>query len=325
MKSMLHTAELKGKKEDVLDILVDVNKWPNIFPPCRAATVLKQDCNEQIIEITASANGTPMTWKSKRRLDIENGVIEFEQIETSSLLKCMKGVWRVFDTSYGTLVSLEHQFEISDTIRHNPFEIRTRHEAEKFISSSVDNNSRSELASIKRNVEDKIHGEFLRANKYQFKESVMIKASALDVYNFLWDAELWPKILPHCSDMKVLYNDGANQELVMEVAVQGGKERIRTIRHKQSDNSIKYFQPAPPPVLRAHTGEWLIESVDDGVRVISSHEVQLAHEGVRRTWGDIDEHEAIKRVSNAINGNSRMTLDAARTILERSIQGGNKQ
>jgi len=103
----------------------------------------------------------------------------------------------------------------------------------------------------------------------------------------------------------------------MTIDVRGREERLRSIRRCTPTSSITYFQPEPPPVLRRHSGEWLLEpSRSGGVRVVSRHSVELRPEGVEKTWGGITKEEALAKVAHAVNENSRSTMLAIKSRIE---------
>ena len=313
-----HSIEVKANINDAYELCRDVTKWPELFPPCISANIVKQNGNEQVITISARANESVMNWESVRKLIPDQRTIKFEQIKPSSLLKDMKGVWRFFPTKQGVLINLEHQFSIKEDVKGLVHGIDNSLQAVEFMKRSVNENSVKELNAIKEVLEKKDSMENSQGRKV-FKESVIMKAPVEKIYRLLRDADKWPEILPHCEAMEVLYDDGENQELIMTVKVRGENERIRTIRHCSPNRLISYFQPNPPPVLTAHIGQWLLEPQKDEVVVTSQHEVSLNPQGIAAIWGDVDELTALERVKNAINENSRTTMK----VIENYLKGQN--
>ena len=45
---------------------VPPTKWPELFPPCKAAAIVEQHGNRQLIEVSADANDERFTWRSLR-------------------------------------------------------------------------------------------------------------------------------------------------------------------------------------------------------------------------------------------------------------------
>ncbi len=316
MISTTHSIEIDSSKEDAMDMIANVSAWPAVFPPCQRASIIEDKKGRQLIEITALANGVAMTWRSKRVIDLDNNVISFEQVSPSPLLKKMTGEWRFLPTEKGVRVELDHAYEVKNDVSGLVQDVATVEDAEAFILRSVNENSNKELASIKSALENR---EKVESRMYDFGESVVIDADKADILEILWRAEKWPEVLPHCSGMEVNYDDGFNQELVMTVDVNNEKEVIRTVRHRRSNYSIEYFQPSPPPALKIHTGEWVLEEKEYGVRVSSLHRVVLNKEGVSNLWGDISEDDAYARVKTAINNNSMQTLEQVKSICESKL------
>ncbi|WP_437895478.1 aromatase/cyclase [Sorangium sp. So ce124] len=311
-----HTIEVAADVEDAYALSADVEKWPQIFPPCKAAKVIERSERTQLIEITALANGKLMTWRSIREFFPQQRAISFRQVQPSPLLSAMEGFWRFFPLQTGTLIVLEHRFEIKPDVRGLIDGVSTPEEAQSFMSKSTDTNSKRELQAIKQVLESKtIPG---RDNELygEFEEEMTIAASPEAVYPLLARAQDWPQVLPHCHGVEMRYDDGQDQEFIMTVDVKGQMERIRSIRHCTPNSSISYFQPEPPPVLRRHSGKWLIERVPGGVRVVSWHAVELKPEGMKKIWGDISPSDALARVTKAINDNSRGTMLAVKARTE---------
>ncbi|WP_437286183.1 aromatase/cyclase [Sorangium sp. So ce406] len=321
MRFHQHTIEVAADVDDAYALSTDVERWPQIFPPCKGAQVIERTDRSQLVEITALANGRLMTWRSIRELSPEQRAISFRQVQPSPLLSAMEGTWRFFPVQTGTLIVLEHRFEVKPHVRGLVDGVSTPEEAMSFMSSSTDTNSKRELQAIKRALESKTLQGLHGALAGEFEEELLIAASPEAVYPLLARAQDWPQVLSHCHGVEVRYDDGQYQEFVMTVDVKGQEEHIRSIRQCTPNASISYFQPEPPPVLRRHSGKWLIERAPGGVRVVSWHAVELKPEGVKRLWGDISMSDALTRVSRAINDNSRGTLLAIKERAEERTQG----
>jgi aromatase len=314
MHYMQHQIEIDANVERAFGFIRDVEGWPSIFPPCRAARVVEQNGNRQLIEITALANGRVMTWRSERELDLEARHIGFRQVQPSPLLERMEGDWRFYPTASGTLVVLEHRFEVKARPEGLVDGVTTQQEALEFMARSTDENSRRELQALKSALEAR--PEQAQEFRTEFEESLTIAAPVEQVYALLQRAADWPELLPHCRSVDLRYDDGRNQEFVMTVDVRGTEEHIRTIRRCARNASITYFQPEPPPLLSQHVGEWRVEQVPGGVRVVSWHVVELRPDRVKAMWGDISPREALRRVEDAINANSLGTMKAIKARVE---------
>lgn len=319
MEIMQHQIEIAAKVDDAFSLCRDVESWPQVFPPCKSAKVLEQDSNQQLIEISALANGRLMTWRSRRQLFDEAKVITFEQVAPSPLLARMEGAWRFFPLEGRTLVALEHRFAVKGEVRGLVAGVATQADALSFMTRSTDVNSRRELRAMKKVLEARDQEQVPPEACAEFEEELFIRAAPQQVYALLKNARDWPSVLPHCAGIDLRYDDGVDQEFVMVVKVAGEDETIRTVRHCTDHCRIRYFQPQPPPPLARHRGEWLVEGIDGRAVVVSRHEVVLDPEKVRRLWGDLSLEDATKRVVDAINNNSRGTMLA---IQEKLAKGG---
>jgi aromatase len=76
MSLLRHSTQIKTTDMDkVFQICVNVENWPNIFPRCIKASVLKLENNEQLIEITGNINDSIITWQSVRPIDYASRTI----------------------------------------------------------------------------------------------------------------------------------------------------------------------------------------------------------------------------------------------------------
>ncbi len=312
MHLMEHHIEIDADVEAAYKLCLEVERWPQIFPPCKAARVIEQDERSQLIELTALANGQPMTWRSRREIFRDSRVITFRQVKPSPLLSWMEGVWHFFPLRKGTLVVLEHRFDVKEQLdaNHGIQGVTNPKEALEFMTRSVDTNSQRELSAIKEYLERDSSKSATHAWRRQFEEQLVIAARPEAIFELLKRADEWPRLLPHCHSVEMVYDDGHNQEFIMTVSTQAGQERIRTVRHCNPSSCVSYFQSEPPPLIRIHTGEWLLEPVSGGVRVTSRHLVELKPDKVKQFWGELSAQEALDRVEKAINANSRGTMQA---------------
>jgi aromatase len=318
MYRMKHQIEIDAPVKLAFELIRYVECWPAIFPPCKAARVLEEDGGRQLIEISALANGQLMSWHSEREVHPEVRHISFRQVRPSPLLERMEGDWHFHALSSGTLAVLEHRFAVKPRPHGLVEGVSTEQEAHDFMVRSTDQNSQHELQALKQFLEAKERATTKPPPpRAEFEESLTISAPPERVYELLQLAVEWPRLLPHCRAVDMRYDDGRNQEFVMTVDVRGSDERIRTIRRCNTHGqNITYFQPEPPPVLRVHTGEWRVEPVPGGARVVSWHAVELAPEKAKELWGDIGTAEALRRVANAINANSLGTMQAIKARVE---------
>ena len=311
-----HQIEVSAGAEHAYALCLHAERWPEIFPPCKGVRIIEQTERSQLIEISALVSGHLMTWRSRRELQPEARVITSEMVRPPPLLDGMEVTWRFFPLGSGALVVLEHRFSVKAEVRGLVAGVSTPAEALAFMERSIDENSKRELLAMKQALEASKRAGQRSELSGEFEEELTIAGPIEAVYGLLERVRDWPGLLPHCRAVEVRYDDGRDQEFMMTVDVRGREERLRSIRRCTPTSSITYFQPEPPPVLKRHAGEWLLEPAPGGVRVVSRHTVELRPEGVERVWGDITAREALENVSRAINENSRSTMLAIKARIE---------
>jgi len=313
MEVTIHSIEINADIDSVYEMCANVLKWPEYFPPCKKARIISEKENVQVIEITAESNETEFTWQSERKLYPDTYSIDFQQSKPSPLVKYMQGVWQMFKLNKGTLLTLEHAFEVKDDVEGIVENVRSKEEALQFMHRTIENNSRKELSSIKKILESVGLGKA----EAIFSSGIEIKATAEQVFNLLYNVQDWPQILPHCKKIKMIYEDGRNQEFEMTViGAQENLEVMRSIRHGYANTTIEYFQPSLPPALQRHEGKWIITEAENGVYLEAWHSIALSEEGVRKLWGEIKMEKAVQLVQQAIEKNSMITMQTLKAYLE---------
>ena len=307
MNVLRHSIQIKTDIDAAFQLCLNVENWPKFFPPCLKATILKQENNEQLIEITAKTNDTVMTWQSVRTIDIPSRTIWFRQMKPAPLLKKMEGAWRFEVLDDSILLSLEHEFEVKDEVTGLVDGVNNKTEAIAYMTNAVNSNTQQELRAIKLILEKASYKKSDIFSKFQTEKTIPQPAEL--VYEALWHIKNWPSLLPHCNDIKVLYDDGVYQEFIMQITVQGNIESMRSIRCSPNKRKITYFQPEPPALLKVHRGEWLLEPLGKATRVISTHEITLNPEKIKQHWADVSLDEALERIKTNIEKNSSQTLE----------------
>lgn len=308
MPLLRHSIEINSSIENAFQICADVQNWPNYFPPCKKVKILNQSEYQQLVEITATANDSEMTWQSQREIDSNSYTIHFSQIKPSPLLKQMEGAWRLYPLMDGVLVSLEHKFEVNEVINTDISGVNNKEDAIQYMETTIRSNSTKELEALKKILETSDSMAFGLCSS--FHETQLIPKPVNEVFQLLKDIKKWPLWIPHCRKIEVLYDDDMFQEFSMQVKTQEKIETLRSIRHCQEPYSIHYFQPNPPEVLTQHHGRWCLEAIEDQTLLISEHYIQLNPDNIKKIWGDIKYHEALQRIEDAINENSVKTMEA---------------
>jgi aromatase len=308
IRTTRHETVLGRPPEEVFELVADAGQWPQVFGPTVHAEVTDEgvEGGEQLLRIWATANGEVRNWSSRRTLDRAARHIAFRQVVTSPPVAAMRGEWHIEATPHGgSRVVLTHEFSAVDDDE----------QAADWIEQAVERNSTAELAALGRAVATGPGGESLRMS---FSDSVQAGGSADDVFDFLARADQWPSRLPHVARLELTEDDGV-QRMEMDTRTPDGQVHTsRSVRVLMPQRrTIVYKQTAPPPGLAAHTGRWVVEPHEDGVRITSWHTVTLDLDEARRLLGaDLTIDVARQRVRRVLGANSTTTLEHAKEHAE---------
>src|SRR5207245_1060801 len=135
---------VSGPAAEVSDLIAEVEKWPEIFPPTVHAECVERDGDRELIQIWATANGTARTWTSRREHHACRLSIGFRQQRSAHPVGGMGGEWVVepITESQCHVVLLHDYFAATD----DPADLA-------FIAQAVDRNSASELTALKTGAE----------------------------------------------------------------------------------------------------------------------------------------------------------------------------
>lgn len=320
MPKLHHFIICNAPASQLYKITRESSVWPDLFPPCLSVELIESGENHEVIQIAAQANDTEMSWKSKRTFYDEFNGVDFEQIDPSPLVSSMKGQWRshaINDSQ--SILTIEHTFIVKEDITDLVENVTTTKEAEVFMCKTVRENSLRELVAIKGIVENPSSLE--EENKFSFETKQVLPFKSDDIFKILVDVNSWPHILPHCNSVDLLYDDGVNQEFIMEVNTPNGLEQIRSIRNVNHEaNVISYFQPTPPPIIMHHTGTWTLTDNGGGTNIISQHTIALNHEQCLSHFKDNDFTNHFQIIRAAIENASLTTMKSCASVLTKRSQ-----
>lgn len=120
----------------------------------------------------------------------------------------------------------------------------------------------------------------------QIKVEEFVKINPQVALTTFWDMTRWAQIWSPMEEVHVIYQDDKSQEVVMCVDRDGVKEKNRTLRFLEEDNTIDFFSPEPPPMMRHHRGSWQFHAREEGCVIIAEREFSLKN--------DENENENIK-------------------------------
>ncbi len=300
-----HQIDIAAPVSVVYGLVADVGRWPVIFPPTVHAEVIEQAAGSERLRLWAFANGKVRTWTSRRELDPHRSRIDFRQETCSPPVAAMGGTWAIESrTDGGTQVVLSHDYAAVDD---DP-------DATTWISAAVDRNSRAELAALRAAAE---MGSQLEELSLSFTDSVRVSGDALQAYEFLAQADLWPQRLPHVDAVDLREDEGI-QVMTMSTRAPGESVHVtESVRVCFAPERIVYKQVASPPLLAAHTGSWTIRPAGDALTVTSAHRVLLDGAAITTVLGaGATVAGACAAVRDALGSNSRATLEHARAFAE---------
>lgn len=313
-RSTSHSIVCHSRANEVYQLITDVSNWPLIFENCVSASELSRNDNNVLIKIEALQNGRLVSWETSRTYYENIFRIDFSLPVPMPFMKYMRGQWRVIPIdNRRSVLHVTRHFALTDKIDGIRDDVKTLFDAEAMVMKFIEENSKAELRAIQA------FTEYAEATFATFKESFTLPYAPEEVYSVLNDITLWPKVLPHCESLDVLYNDSENQEFIMRVKTPLGSESFRSIRTCKSDDlSISYFQPKPPEVLKTHYGNWVVKATREGSEIVSEHTVRVNQHRCKELFGGDDLKINKQRIKQLILSNSKATVDACGTWLEKS-------
>ncbi|WP_019544758.1 aromatase/cyclase [Streptomyces sulphureus] len=300
-----HEIKIGAPADTVYHLLAHAEDWPRLFPPNIHVDHVERSEREERIRIWATADDTVKNWISHRTLDHENLRIRFRQEVTAPPVAAMGGTWHIAALPSGeSLVRLTHDYRAVDT------------ESLSWLDDVVDNNSRAELESLRTIAESGAANDELTCS---FEDTVRIKGSATDVYDFIDRADRWTERLPHVRAVRLEEPVPGLQTLEMDtVAKDGISHTTKSYRVGMPPHRIVYKQVTLPALLSLHTGRWTVAPDGDGVTATSQHTISVDPDAVARVLGaDATVRDAIEHARTALSTNSLATLTLAREYAER--------
>ncbi|PTU86835.1 hypothetical protein BUZ62_06680 [Staphylococcus pasteuri] len=155
---------------------------------------------------------------------------------------------------------------------------------------------------------------------YSRQDSIQINTSAEKMINSIWNLDEWEEKLEHIKKIEILYDDGYNQEFLMGVKTENNSEtvNVRSIRRKNNDNSIEFFQPEPPVYLLHHAGKWSFTPIDNNtVEVLLEHNWNLDSNNVKSLYPNLDFNTIEKNIENDLFEHAQASLNLWKNILEK--------
>lgn len=296
-----HTLISSAPARELYDLAAEVNRWPAIFAPSVYVDILERTERTERFQLWALANDEVKTWVSRREHDPDALRIRFDQERSAAPIASMGGDWIFRPLPDGrTEIVLLHDFTAVDDAS----------ETVDWINSALDRNSPTELAALARIAE---YGHAVEDVVFTFSDTVALRGSAADAYEFVYRSDLWPERLSHVSRV-VLREDVPNvQDMEMDtVTPDGSAHTTRSVRVCFPDERIVYKQLVPPKLLLGHSGVWKFVDTADGALVTAEHTVAIDPATVTEVLGDqATLADAREFARTALGKNSRATLTHA--------------
>ncbi len=310
-----HEIEIEAPSERVYRLIADAADWPQRFEPTIHVERTALEAGSERLRIWATANGEVRSWTSLRELDPEGLRISFRQEVSTHPVAAMGGEWIIvpLDADRSRLTLL-HDFDAVDDTPENV----------AWVSQATDRNSKAELANIKHLAEtwDR-HQELV----FSFEDSVLIRGTLTETYDFLYQAALWHERLPHVGRLDLREDVENVQWMSMETVTKDGSSHVtESVRICSPSERIVYKQLVPPLLMTAHLGVWSFEETPDGVRASSSHTVTVNEATVVPVLGaDATVETAKQFIRGAAGGNSVATLTLAKKFVESLHDGAGRE
>jgi len=300
-----HMIDISAPADIVYRVVADAAAWPRRFAPTVHVEESNLDDSTQRLRIWAYAGGGVKTWTSRRALDSAGRRVSFRQEVSTPPVASMGGEWIAAAAAGGTRLTLHHDFE---AVGDDPDGIA-------WITGVTDQNSQSELASIKALAE---RWDQLNELEFTFESSLLINSPPEAVYGFLYQAGEWPRRLPHVSRLELREEVENIQLMSMDTRTKDGRvHTTESVRVCFPAQRITYKQISAPALVAAHTGEWIVEKTDDGVLATSRHAVTVNEAAISGVLGAEATVESAKDfLRTAIGGNSETTLGLAKAFAE---------
>lgn len=295
------------------DLLKNMEIWPSIFENCLKVTKLYHDNHVEKIKVVAKIGAEIADWETVRTYYDDYHTIVYTVDSLMPLLKSMNGVWYVVPISFNKcIIHVVRHFELVDDVKGIFADVETTEDAKKYIDEFSSRNANLELLSFKIFLENNGACVDVLYHKYEIKQDV------LSVYNLFSDIKKWKKILPHCKDIDIIYDDGINQEFTMHVVSDSGEsETFRSIRKCDYQQlNISYFQPNPPSFLKLHTGDWQFKVEADKTFVVAKHFFELDIDKSKKIFQNDDVRFLKSKVKEILQKNTTKTVETIFAILE---------
>ncbi len=100
---------IKAPREAIFPVVSDIGRWPERLPHYRYVKFLGKDGGREIVKMSATRDGIPVSWISAYEIDPDRLELRFEHLRKWT--KGMQVVWNLTPTRDGTRVEIVHDLK----------------------------------------------------------------------------------------------------------------------------------------------------------------------------------------------------------------------
>jgi len=101
---------MRAPAATIYPLAAEVERWPELLPHYRWVRLLERSGRFKLVDMAASRDGIPVSWRAVQVLYPEAPRIEFRHVR--GITRGMEVAWTFRPQSGGTLVRIEHQLDL---------------------------------------------------------------------------------------------------------------------------------------------------------------------------------------------------------------------
>src|SRR5260370_23140428 len=100
---------MRAPKISIFETAANLELWPEILPHYRYIRFLERSPNRNVVVMSATRSGIPISWTSEQIIDREKFEIHFRHLKAWT--KGMQVVWTFTESPNGVLVQISHDLK----------------------------------------------------------------------------------------------------------------------------------------------------------------------------------------------------------------------
>ncbi len=101
---------MRAPADAIFPLAAEVERWPELLPHYRWVRLLQRHWNRKIVDMAASRDGIPVSWRAVQELHPDVPRITFRHVR--GVTRGMEVAWSFHAQDGGTLVRIEHQLDL---------------------------------------------------------------------------------------------------------------------------------------------------------------------------------------------------------------------